>query len=99
MRSIVRGPRNGRAMRNGLTSVCASHSSLRSAVTREFATLKTVMPAAGIQNSLRERGVRLTRQRRILLDLLDRSGKHLNAESLYQLAKEKDPKLNRVTVY
>ena len=69
-------------------------------MTREFATLKTVMPAAaGIQNSLRERGVRLTRQRRILLDLLDRSGKHLNAESLYQLAKEKDPKLNRVTVY
>ena len=57
------------------------------------------MPAAGIQNSLRERGVRLTRQRRILLDLLDRSGKHLNAEALYQLAKEKDPKLNRVTVY
>src|SRR5450631_4604829 len=57
------------------------------------------MPAAGIQNSLRERGVRLTRQRRILLDLLDRSGKHLNAESLYQMAKEKDPKLNRVTVY
>ena len=69
-------------------------------MTREFATLKTVMPAAaGIQNSLRERGVRLTRQRRILLDLLDRSGKHLNAETLYQLAKEKDPKLNRVTVY
>ena len=57
------------------------------------------MPATGIQNSLRERGVRLTRQRRILLDLLDRSGKHLNAEALYQLAKEKDPKLNRVTVY
>src|SRR6202167_5965294 len=58
------------------------------------------MPAgSGIQDSLRERGVRLTRQRRILLDLLDRSGKHLNAESLYQLAKEKDPKLNRVTVY
>lgn len=75
------------------------HSLLKSAVTREFATLKTVLPAAGIQNSLRERGVRLTRQRRILLDLLDRSGKHLNAESLYQLAKEKDPKLNRVTVY
>ena len=55
--------------------------------------------ARALQNSLRERGVRLTRQRRILLDLLDRSGKHLNAETLYQLAKEKDPKLNRVTVY
>src|SRR5208283_700149 len=29
----------------------------------------------------------------------DRSGRHLDAESLYQLAKEKDPRLNRVTVY
>src|SRR6266705_5725868 len=58
------------------------------------------MPAgAGIQDSLRERGIRLTRQRRILLDLIDHSGRHLDAESLYQLAKEKDPKLNRVTVY
>jgi Fur family transcriptional regulator, ferric uptake regulator len=57
------------------------------------------MPAAGIQNSLKERGIRLTRQRRILLDLLDRSGRHLNADTLYQMAIEKDPKLNRVTVY
>ena len=54
---------------------------------------------AGIKDSLRERGVRLTRQRQILLDLLDKSGRHLDAESLYQLAKERDPKLNRVTVY
>ncbi len=57
------------------------------------------MPAVGTKDSLRERGVRLTRQRRILLDLIDHSGQHLDAESLYQLAKEKDPKLNRVTVY
>ena len=52
-----------------------------------------------MQSSLQERGVRMTRQRRILLELLDRSGRHLDAESLYQMAKEKDPKLNRVTVY
>jgi Fur family transcriptional regulator, ferric uptake regulator len=52
-----------------------------------------------IQESLRQRGVRLTRQRRLLLDLIDQSGLHLDAESLYQMAKEKDPKLNRVTVY
>ena len=57
------------------------------------------MPSAGIQDSLRERGVRLTRQRRLLLELIDRSGLHLDAESLYQMAKEKDAKLNRVTVY
>ena len=52
-----------------------------------------------IKQSLQQRGVRLTRQRQILLDLIDHSGRHLDAESLYHLAKEKDPKLNRVTVY
>src|SRR5579864_2941002 len=57
------------------------------------------MAGVGIKDSLRERGVRLTRQRQILLELIDKSGKHLDAESLYLLAKEQDPKLNRVTVY
>ena len=52
-----------------------------------------------IHNSLRARGVRLTRQRRLLLDLIDRSGRHLDAETLYQMAHEQDTKLNRVTVY
>jgi Fur family ferric uptake transcriptional regulator len=55
--------------------------------------------ASGIKQSLQQRGVRLTRQRQILLDLIDQSGKHLDAESLYHLAKEKDAKINRVTVY
>lgn len=49
--------------------------------------------------SLKERGVRLTRQRQVLLDLIDKSGQHLDAETLYKMAREKDPKLNRVTVY
>lgn len=48
---------------------------------------------------MRQRGVRLTRQRQILLELIDSSGEHLDAEQLYQLAKQKDPKINRVTVY
>ena len=57
------------------------------------------MTVEGIRDSLKRRGVRLTRQRQILLDLIDRSGQHLDAERLYQLAREKDPKINRVTVY
>src|SRR6478609_7983323 len=57
------------------------------------------MASSGIQDSLRERGVRLTRQRRLLLDLIDNSGKHLDADTLYNMAREKDAKLNRVTVY
>ena len=57
------------------------------------------MAAEGIRNSLKERGIRLTRQRQILLDLIDKSGEHLDAESLFVMAKAVDPKLNRVTVY
>ena len=52
-----------------------------------------------IADTLRERGVRLTRQRRIILELIDRTGEHLDAEQLYQLARRQDPKINRVTVY
>src|SRR4051794_40194490 len=51
------------------------------------------------RDTLSLRGVRLTRQRKILLDLIDKTGQHLDAERLFHLAQEKDPKLNRVTVY
>ena len=57
------------------------------------------MATAGIKDSLKQQGVRLTRQRQILLELIDESGKHLDADTLFQLAQERDSKLNRVTVY
>jgi Fur family ferric uptake transcriptional regulator len=57
------------------------------------------LPKDGITDSLKQRGIRLTRQRQILLELIDKSGQHLDAESLYQMARREDPKLNRVTVY
>jgi Fur family ferric uptake transcriptional regulator len=57
------------------------------------------MMAEAAKETLRQRGIRLTRQRQLLLDLLDRTGRHLDAENLYQLAHTQDPKLNRVTVY
>lgn len=34
-----------------------------------------------------------------MLELIDQSGKHLDAESLFEMAQKKDSKLNRVTVY
>jgi Fur family ferric uptake transcriptional regulator len=52
-----------------------------------------------MQGSLKKRGIRLTRQRQILLELIEQSGQHLDAEKLYELAKTRDPKINRVTVY
>jgi Fur family transcriptional regulator, ferric uptake regulator len=55
--------------------------------------------ARSTRESLRNQGVRLTRQRKIILDLIDNSGEHLDAEQLLQLARERDAKINRVTVY
>lgn len=55
--------------------------------------------ATTASKTVAKNGVRLTRQRQILLDLIDKTGQHLDAERLYQMAKERDPKLNRVTVY
>src|SRR5258708_38146084 len=57
------------------------------------------MALDSIEGSLKERGVRLTRQRQILLELIDQTGQHLDAESLFEMAKQRDPKINRVTVY
>src|ERR1700679_3135302 len=59
---------------------------------------KTSRPVVGAEAPAAA-GMRLTRQRQILLDLIDKTGQHLDAESLYQMARDKDPKLNRVTVY
>src|SRR2546429_558814 len=57
------------------------------------------MALDSIGDSLKERGVRLTRQRQILLDLIDKTGEHLDPERLFTMAKERDAKINRVTVY
>src|SRR3979411_1098720 len=57
------------------------------------------MALDSVRGSLKDKGVRLTRQRQILLELIDKSGQHLDAENLFQLANAKDPKRTRVTVY
>lgn len=58
------------------------------------------MPAhSALRGPLREHGIRLTKQRELLFELIHNSHKHLNADQLYELAKARDPKINRVTVY
>ena len=55
--------------------------------------------STAVRSPLRKRGIRLTRQRELLFDLINNSHDHLNADQLYELAKKRDPKINRVTVY
>jgi len=49
------------------------------------------MTPEAARDSLKQRGIRLTKQRQLLLELLDKTGAHLDAESLYQLAHQRTP--------
>jgi len=48
---------------------------------------------------MRARGLRLTWQRRLLAHLLDSAAGHLDAEEVFRLARRKDPRIHRATVY
>ena len=48
---------------------------------------------------LAKRGVRMTAQRRLLVSILQDSPRHLDAARLLQIAKERDPRIDRATVY
>jgi Fur family ferric uptake transcriptional regulator len=48
---------------------------------------------------LEGRGVRLTRQRRILLEVMDQAEQHLSADAILERAQKIDPRVHQVTVY
>jgi Fur family ferric uptake transcriptional regulator len=48
---------------------------------------------------MRQKGLRMTSQRRILAELLESAKEHLDADQVYELAKQRDPRLHRATVY
>jgi len=48
---------------------------------------------------MKARGLRLTGQRRIVASLLETAEEHLDAESVYRLAKAQDGTVHRATVY
>lgn len=48
---------------------------------------------------IRERGLRLTPRRRLVLEVLQESDEHLDAEMVYARAREKDPRISLATVY
>ena len=49
--------------------------------------------------ALEGRGVRLTRQRRVLLEVMDQAERHLSADAILEHAQKIDPNIHRVTVY
>ena len=51
------------------------------------------------QEVFRQSGMRLTSQRRTILEVLDQSEAHLEAEEIYRQAKSRDPNISLATVY
>ena len=52
-----------------------------------------------LQAELMARGIRLTRQRRTILSVIETAKQHLEASQILRHAKKLDPRVNRVTVY
>lgn len=55
--------------------------------------------AGKLLTALEGRGVRLTRQRRVLLEVMDQAERHLSADAILERARKIDPNVHRVTVY
>src|ERR687888_229123 len=51
------------------------------------------------RDALRSEGHRMTQQRDVLLDVIETSGAHLDADGLYQLARRRDNRISLSTVY
>lgn len=48
---------------------------------------------------LTEKGFRLTSQRRVLVEIIEQARSHLDAATLLELARKREPRINRATVY
>lgn len=62
-------------------------------------TQATAITRPSLFAQLVARGVRLTPQRRVLVGIMQESPRHLDAARLLQVAKRKDPRIDRATVY
>jgi Fur family ferric uptake transcriptional regulator len=54
---------------------------------------------SSLMSELTARGVRITEQRRLIIGIIQDSPRHLDAATLLELAKQKDPGIDRSTVY
>ena len=59
---------------------------------------ETEVPGA-LQTALVSRGIRMTRQRLIILEIIETATQHLDAAQILRKAARVDPNINRVTIY
>jgi Fur family ferric uptake transcriptional regulator len=56
-------------------------------------------PPGHLQRELASRRIRLTRQRRVLVRVMESAPRHMDADEILEQARKIDPKVTRVTVY
>ncbi len=56
-------------------------------------------PPGRLETELGSRGIRLTRQRRVIVRVMDTAQRHLDADEILSRAKKLDSNVHRVTVY
>ena len=56
-------------------------------------------PAGHLQRQLKSRGIRLTRQRLVVVQVMESASRHMDAGEILSVAQKIDPNINRVTVY
>jgi Fur family ferric uptake transcriptional regulator len=61
--------------------------------------LHTGETAGKLQQAVAERGIRLTRQRRVILQVMDDAEQHLDVDQILERAQKIDPGVHLVTVY
>ena len=52
-----------------------------------------------LQRQIKAKGIRLTRQRMVLVEALEGAARHMDAEEILERAQKIDPNITRVTVY
>jgi Fur family ferric uptake transcriptional regulator len=57
------------------------------------------LPPGYLRKELAARGVRITRQRRVILGVIENANTHLDAAMILESARKKDQGIDRVTVY
>ncbi len=65
---------------------------------KEFVTGKK-MPPGYLEHQLVGHGARITRQRRIILKIIEEAERHLNAATILEMARRQDAGIDKVTVY
>ena len=62
-------------------------------------SVKPHLERRNLLDELASKGIRLTAQRRALVETIQDANRHLDADSLLELARKREPKIDRATVY